>query len=97
IDGHAGTSATLVGPSEGARWMAARTVVQAMDESHQGVITHVGLCHMVIQRFILAARRCLAPWHPLHRLFAPHFENTLAVNQVARESVVSPGGTQDRL
>jgi arachidonate 15-lipoxygenase len=97
IDGHAGTAATLVGPSEGARWMLARTVVQAMDESHQGVITHVGVCHMVIQRFILAARRQLAPWHPLLRLLAPHFENTLAVNQVARSSVLSPGGSQDRL
>jgi arachidonate 15-lipoxygenase len=97
VEGHGGGAATLVGPSEGARWMLARTVVQAMDESHQGVITHVGLCHMVIQRFILAARRQLAPWHPLMRLFAPHFENTLAVNQVSKDSVLSPGGTQDRL
>ena len=97
IEGHAGGAATLVGPTEGARWMLARTVVQAMDESHQGVITHVGLCHMVIQRFILAARRQLAPWHPLLRLLAPHFENTLAVNQVARDSVLSVGGSQDRL
>lgn len=97
VDGHAGTAATLVGPSEGERWMLARTVVQAMDESHQGVITHVGLCHMVIQRFLLAARRQLAPWHPLMVLFAPHFENTLAVNQVAKDSVLNPGGSQDRL
>jgi arachidonate 15-lipoxygenase len=97
VGGHAGTAATLVGPSEGERWMLARAVVQAMDESHQGVITHVGLCHMVIQRFVLAARRQLAPWHPLLRLLAPHFENTLAVNQVARDSVLSPGGSQDRL
>lgn len=97
VDGHAGSGATLVDPSEGARWMLARTVVQAMDESHQGVITHVGVCHMVIQRFILAAHRQLAPWHPLMRLLAPHFENTLAVNQVARDSVLSPGGSQDRL
>ena len=97
VGGHAGGAESLVGPWEGARWMLARTVVQAMDESHQGVITHVGVCHMVIQRFILAARRQLAPWHPLMRLLAPHFENTLAVNQVSRESVLSPGGTQDRL
>jgi arachidonate 15-lipoxygenase len=97
IDGHAGTATTLVGPWEGARWMLARTVVQAMDENHQAVITHLGTCHMVIQRFVLAARRQLAPWHPLLRLLAPHFENTLAVNQVVRRSVVSPGGSQDRL
>ena len=97
VGGHAGGAESLVGPWEEARWMLARTVVQAVDESHQGVITHVGVCHMVIQRFILAARRQLAPWHPLMRLLAPHFENTLAVNQVARKSVLSPGGTQDRL
>jgi arachidonate 15-lipoxygenase len=97
VDGHAGSAATLVRPGEGTRWTLARAVVQAMDESHQGVITHVGLCHMVIQRFLLAARRQLAPWHPLLRLFGPHFENTLAVNQVAKDKVLNPGGTQDRL
>jgi arachidonate 15-lipoxygenase len=97
VGGHAGKAETLVGPADGERWMLARTVVQAMDESHQGVLTHVGWCHMVIQRFLLAARRQLAPWHPLMRLLEPHFENTLAVNQVARESVLNPGGTQDRL
>ncbi len=64
IDGHAGGASTLVTLDQGTRWMLARAAVQAMDESHQSVITRVGLCHMVVQRFILAARRQLAAAHP---------------------------------
>jgi arachidonate 15-lipoxygenase len=97
IMGHGGKGDTVVWPWEGERWLLARTVVQAMDESHQGVLTHVGWCHMVTQRFIFAAHRRLAPWHPLMLLLGPHFENTLAVNQVARDKVMNPGGVQDRL
>jgi arachidonate 15-lipoxygenase len=97
MGGHEGGTQTLVTPGEGDRWMLARTAVQAMDESHQGAITHVGICHMVIQRFIVSARRNLAPAHPVLRLLAPHFENTLAVNQVAKDKVMNPGGMQDRL
>lgn len=78
-------------------WMIARTAAQIADENLQGVLVHLGWCHLVVQRFIVSAHRQLAPEHPLMVLFAPHFELTLAVNQVARDSVVNPGGVQDRL
>jgi arachidonate 15-lipoxygenase len=78
-------------------WLLARTVAQIADENMQGVLVHLGWCHMVIQRFVFAAHRQLAAAHPLMVLLAPHFELTLAVNQVAKSSVVSPGGVQDRL
>ena len=94
--GRDGGTETLYRPTD-RDWLLARTVVQIADENMQGVLVHLGWCHMIIQRFILAAHRQLAPEHPLMRLFAPHFELTLAVNQVARNSVVDPGGVQDRL
>jgi arachidonate 15-lipoxygenase len=78
-------------------WMIARTAAQIADENLQGVLVHLGWCHLVVQRFIVSAHRQLAPEHPLMLLFAPHFELTLAVNQVAKDSVVNPGGVQDRL
>jgi arachidonate 15-lipoxygenase len=77
--------------------MLARTAANVADENLQGVLVHLGWCHMVIERFILAAHRQLSQDHPLYVLLSPHFETTLAVNQVAKKSVVSPGGVQDRL
>jgi len=77
--------------------MLARTAANVADENLQGVLVHLGWCHMVIQRFILASYRQLSEDHPLSVLLAPHFETTLAVNEVARKSVVNPGGVQDRL
>lgn len=97
LGGHDGGRDTYVTPASGARWLLARTAVQAMDESHQGALTHVGWCHMIIQRVIFAAHRQLAPVHPIAVLLAPHLENTLAVNQYARQNVLSVNGSQDRL
>lgn len=94
--GHAGTRTTLYFPGD-RDWLLARTAANVADENLQGVLVHLGWCHMVIQRFILAAHRQLSADHPLFVLLAPHFETTLAVNQVAKKSVVNPGGVQDRL
>jgi arachidonate 15-lipoxygenase len=97
LGGHRGGRDTFVTPASGPRWMLARAAVQAMDESHQGALTHVGWCHMIVQRVIFAAHRQLAPVHPIAVLLAPHLENTLAVNQYARQNVLSVNGSQDRL
>jgi arachidonate 15-lipoxygenase len=78
-------------------WGLARFMVQVADENLQGVLAHMGYCHEVIQRFTLAMHRQLSSAHPLYALLEPHTEFTLAVNQVARRSVVNPGGVQDRL
>jgi arachidonate 15-lipoxygenase len=94
--GQKGTKETLYLPGD-RDWMLARTAAQIADENMQGVLVHLGWCHMVIQRFILAAHRQLSVDHPLMVLLAPHIELTLAVNQVAKKSVVNPGGVQDRL
>jgi arachidonate 15-lipoxygenase len=89
--------AEVTTPADGVRWLAARTAAQIADENFQGIIAHIGWCHFVIQRFILAGHRQLSAEHPLMVLLAPHFEFTLAVNEVARKSVIAPGGSQDRL
>ena len=95
--GHQGDATSVVRPHQGDRWRLARLALQVADENFQGVVAHMGWCHLVAQRFLLAMQRCLAPQHPLHVLLAPHFRFTLAVNQVARSSVLVPGGVQDRL
>jgi len=84
-------------PADGVRWQLAKTVVQVADANLEGIVVHFGYCHMILQRFALAARRQLAAGHPLLALLAPHFRYTLAANDYARRDLVSPDGTQDRV
>lgn len=91
------TAEHAVRPSAGDRWRLARLAVGVADANAQGIVAHMGWCHLVAQAFLLASHACLAPRHPLHALLGPHFEHTLAVNHVARTSVLVPGGTQDQL
>ncbi|MCB9756480.1 MAG: lipoxygenase [Myxococcales bacterium] len=92
-----GPANPVLTPADGEAWRLAKLVVQTADENLEGVLVHLGWCHMVAQRFIIAALRNLAPRHPLRRLLEPHFEHTLAVNDYARDNVCNPGGSQDRL
>ncbi len=92
-----GPANPVLTPADGEAWQLAKLVVQTADENLEGVLVHLGWCHMVAQRFIIAALRNLAPSHPLRRLLEPHFEHTLAVNDYARDNVCSAGGSQDRL
>lgn len=84
-------------PSDGLRWGLAKTVVQVADANLEGVVVHFGYCHLIVQRFVLAARRQLSARHPLLALLAPHFRYTLAANDFSREDLVTPDGTQDRV
>jgi arachidonate 15-lipoxygenase len=84
-------------PADGVAWRMAKTAVQTAEMNMNGVVAHFGLCHAVAEAFICITHRQLAPAHPLLHLLGPHFHYTLAVNETARTSLVSAGGTQEVL
>lgn len=84
-------------PRDGASWAMAKTVVTSADGNHQGIVSHFALCHQVMESVILATRRQLSAHHPLAVLLEPHFRDTLITNEIARTSLVGPGGNMDRL
>lgn len=84
-------------PADGERWGLAKLAVQAADANLEGIVVHFGYTHMIVQAFVMAARRRLSPEHPVLTLLAPHFEFTLAANQYAKGTLVVPDGTQDRI
>ena len=43
----------------------------------------------------VAVNRGLAPQHPIHRVLAPHFAGTIAINYKARNELIVPGGPID--
>lgn len=92
-----GPDEPIYGPRDGTRWLLAKTVVQVADANLEGIVVHFGYTHMIVQRFILAARRQLSARHPVLALLSPHFRYTLAANDYSRKELVTPNGTQDRV
>ena len=84
-------------PDDGTRWKMACTVLQSADSNVQEMIHHLPRTHVVMEAAILAARRHLAPNHPLRILLEPHFRYTLAINDYATKHLVAPGGQVDQL
>jgi arachidonate 15-lipoxygenase len=92
-----GSATPIYTPADGDAWQMAKMVVQIADANFQGVVSHLGYCHLVMESVIVAAHRMLAKSHPLMILLGPHFEFTLAANAVAREQLISPDGNMDQL
>lgn len=72
-------------------WSMAKQVVQVADANHQGVVMHLGECHMIAEAIILSTRRTLAPRHPLRLLLDAHFQFTLPTN-VSTKGLIEAGG-----
>ncbi|MFO0758431.1 MAG: lipoxygenase family protein [Byssovorax sp.] len=96
-DGHGGQKHRVFTPRDGMDWLAAKCCVQAADGTVHETMSHLGRTHIVQEAFCLAMHNCLSPRHPLHRLLAPHFEGTNAINAAADHDLVSPGGGVDAL
>ncbi len=84
-------------PADGWNWMIAKTVVEMADGNYHETITHLGRTHLLVEPFVIATYRQLAPNHPLGLLLRPHFEGTLAINDMAQRHLISPGGGVDEL
>lgn len=84
-------------PADGVSWRMAKAVVAVADSQVQGLMTHFGACHLVMEAVAIAMKRQLAPQHPLRLLLTKHTENTLLANDYCKTSLTNPGGVVDRL
>ncbi|HBL61826.1 MAG TPA: AraC family transcriptional regulator [Cyanobacteria bacterium UBA8803] len=78
-------------------WSIAKTFVQIADFNHHELISHLARTHLTIAPFVLATARQLADNHPLRVLLKPHFQFTLAINELARFELINPGGFVDKI
>jgi arachidonate 15-lipoxygenase len=84
-------------PTDGMHWFVAKIYAQMADGNYHEAITHLARTHLVLEPFVLATANELAPNHPLSVLLKPHFQFTLAINELARAQLISPGGYADTL
>ena len=83
-------------PEEGQwSWLIAKTIVQVADANYHELISHLGRTHLLIEPFIIATARELAPNHPLGILLRPHFQGTLFINNAATVGLINKGGIVD--
>jgi arachidonate 15-lipoxygenase len=84
-------------PDDGYNWRIAKTIVEIADGNYHEAVTHLGRTHLTIEPFAVAAHRQFGPLHPLNVLLQPHFNGTMAINHLARQKLISPGGVVDQL
>jgi len=82
---------------DGHGWAIAKTIVQIADANVHEAVSHLGRTHLFIEPFVIATARQLAENHPLRLLLWPHFEGTLAINELAHLTLLAPGGFVDEL
>lgn len=76
-------------------WLIAKTIVQIADANYHELISHLGRTHLLIEPFIIATARELAPNHPLGILLRPHFQGTLFINNAATVGLINQEGIVD--
>lgn len=92
-----GNSSPIIYCDDGEVWSLAKLHVQSADGNYHELVSHLGLTHLLIEPFVVATHRSLAPQHPVFVLLLPHFQGTLFINEAAITSLVKPGGTVDQL
>ncbi len=74
------------------KWRVAKFVINALCAMQHESVAHLGSCHLTIDPIVVCSHRQLSVDHPLARLFAPHFQFTIQINNSALNSLIVPRG-----
>ena len=77
------------------KWDLAKLMVQVADLNHHELKSHLWDCHLAMEPFAIAARRQLAPNHPIGRLLKIHFRYMIFQNHAGRSLLIEPNGPID--
>ncbi|XP_041825974.1 polyunsaturated fatty acid lipoxygenase ALOX15B-like [Melanotaenia boesemani] len=76
-----------------ADWLTAKTFVRSADFSDHELRSHFLRTHVMSELFAMATLRNFPTVHPLYKLLAPHFRFTLEIDALARQLLLSDGGS----
>lgn len=52
--------------------------------------------HAILEPFIIATNRHLSVVHPINKLLTPHYRDTMNINALARQSLISADGLLEK-
>jgi arachidonate 15-lipoxygenase len=93
--GQAPATSLVCTPLDGVDWTLAKLIIQMADFCVNQLYRHLGQTHLVMEPIALATARELAAKHPVNVLLKPHFEFTMAINNLGDERLINPGGAID--
>eukprot|EP00753_Platysulcus_tardus_P015866 PLAT5320.1.p1 GENE.PLAT5320.1~~PLAT5320.1.p1 ORF type:complete len:725 (-),score=393.27 PLAT5320.1:96-2198(-) len=73
-------------------WMTARLYLVVADGAQHQIGSHYLCTHAVMEPFAVATHRQLSCMHPVFKLLLPHLKGTIAINALASDTLVAPGG-----
>ncbi len=76
-------------------WLAAKMYLRCSEGNVHQMLSHAIYTHFTMEPFVMATLRNLAASHPVFKLLKRHFRYTLAINEGARDSLLSEGGVFD--
>jgi arachidonate 5-lipoxygenase len=71
------------------QWRLAKMHVACADNQHHQWIEHLGYAHLAMEPFAVATHNAFSSDHVLGQLLKPHFRDTIGINFLARQTLVS--------
>lgn len=95
-DDHPGPNLPVTPHTGPSSWALAKAHFQAADGGYHEAVSHLLDTHLVIELIATCAHRNLHPDHPISQLLTPHFRDNLAIDALARTSLLNKDGPIDK-